>query len=149
MADYLQCEVYVPVDDLLDCVAPAPGAGGRMTPSGCFGNGALDIHDGTVCDIDQYELWETTSSGTACNHCAAPDFLQCVGAFVYRNEDSSIENEDSCLEKLMVLGRAGGDYSCSPHCCTCFSAPSHTLFLNPTVGDQWVTLTGAFSMEES
>ena len=80
---------------------------------------ALDIHDGMQCDMDQYEKWETTELGAVCPHCTAPDFVECVA----------------------------GDYVCSPHCCTCFSAQSQTLFLNPGslgVGDQWITLTGSF-----
>jgi hypothetical protein len=108
-------EVYVATADLLPCSAPV--FGGPLEPPGCFGNGALDIHDGTVCDIDQYELWETTNVGAQCGHCAAPEWASCVA----------------------------GDYACSPHCCTCFSAQSQTLLLNPTVGDQWVTLTGSFT----
>ena len=31
------------------------------------------------------------------------------GAFLCTNEDSSIENEDSCLDKMMTFGRPGGD----------------------------------------
>ena len=83
-------------------------------------HGALDIHDGTVCDLAQYDVWETTEVGAHCDHCAAPDWVGCVA----------------------------GDYQCSPHCCTCFSEQSETLFLNPGtlgVGDQWVTLSGSFT----
>ena len=74
----------------------------------------LDIHDGTICDIGEYDAFEAGSTigvpGT-CDH-------------------------DPILR---------GPYACSPACCTCFQSVSEILFLNPTAGDQWVTLTGSFT----
>ena len=95
-------EVYVAAADLLDCTVEGEDPQHRVE-QGCFGNGALDIHDGTVCDLAQYDVWETTEVGAHCDHCAAPDWVGCVA----------------------------GDYQCSPHCCTCFSyvsLPAHSPY---------------------
>ena len=85
------------------------------TPSLCFGNGMLDIHDGTVCDLADYDAFEAGGVDAG----AAPG--ACIGT-----------------------GDIVGPYECSPTCCTCFQSVSELLYLNPTVGDQWVTLSGRF-----
>ena len=43
-------EYNVLVNEVFDCKIPR---------SGCWGNGALDIHDGEHCDIGDYQTWDS------------------------------------------------------------------------------------------
>ena len=48
--------------------------------------------------------WATHGEGEKCLPRSA------AGVFIYINEESSIENEDSSLERMMILGRPGVRY---------------------------------------
>ena len=67
-------EVYVESAKLLPCVvAPTAENPYMKEPSGCFGNGMLDIHDGTQCDLADYDAFEAggVDAGVAPGACYA------------------------------------------------------------------------------